>query len=81
MFVDMSVKEPWNSAWKTKCHSRIKSCRGMFILVSKNTKNADGQLWEIKCAKKEHIPMRGIYTNATDRPSSLPPEFSRGSGG
>jgi hypothetical protein len=23
-FIDMSVKEPWDSAWKTKCRTKIK---------------------------------------------------------
>src|SRR5262245_22101707 len=25
-FVDMSVKEPWDTSWKTKCRSRILGC-------------------------------------------------------
>jgi len=34
-FVDMSVKEPWSSQWKTKCRTKIKGCHGMIVLVSK----------------------------------------------
>jgi hypothetical protein len=75
-FVDMSVKEPWSDSWKTRCRTKIKGCDGAIALVSKNTAKAAGQLWEIECAKDEGIPVRGIYTSADDRPSSLPAELS-----
>lgn len=74
-FVDMSVKKPWDSAWKTKCRTKIKGCDGVLIIVTKNTKNADGQLWEIKCAKEEAIPRRGIWGSKDNRPTSLPSEL------
>lgn len=32
-FVDMSVKEPWDETWKTKCRSRIKGCDGVIALL------------------------------------------------
>lgn len=60
-FVDMSVKKPWDSQWKTNCRTRIKGCDGVISIVTKNTKNADGQIWEMKCAKDENIPIVGIY--------------------
>lgn len=75
-FVDMSVKEPWDSGWKERCRTRIKGCDGVIALVSKNTANAAGQLWEIKCAKEEKIPLIGVYTTTNDRPWSLPAELS-----
>lgn len=75
-FVDMSVKQPWDSAWKTKCRTKIKGCNGVITIVSKNTKKADGQLWEIKCAKEEKIPQKGIYAKADDKPATLPAELS-----
>ena len=59
--VDMSVKEPWSSEWKTRCRTRIKSCNGVIVLISKHLKNADGAIWEIKCAKEEGIPILGVY--------------------
>lgn len=31
-FVDMSVKNPWDSAWKTSCRTKIKGCDGMIAL-------------------------------------------------
>ena len=36
-FVDMSVKQPWDNAWKTNCRTKIKGCDGIIALVSKNT--------------------------------------------
>lgn len=74
-FVDMSVKEPWDSSWKTKCRTKIKGCDGVLIIVTKNTKKADGQLWEVTCAKEENIPRLGIWGSSDDRPSTLPKEI------
>lgn len=74
-FVDMSVKQPWNSQWKTNCRRKIKGCDGVIAIVTKNTKSADGQLWEVKCAKDEFIPVRGIWGNKDDRPAYLPSAF------
>lgn len=73
-FVDMSVKQPWDSAWKTNCRTRIRSCDGVIVLITKHLKNADGALWEIRCAKEEKIPIIGVYMkDATilDSPTEL----------
>src|SRR5207237_9944322 len=75
-FVDMSVKEPWSDQWKTNCRSKIKGCDAMIALVSKNTAKGAGALWEVKCAKEEEIPVRGIYVDKNNKPSMLPAEFS-----
>jgi hypothetical protein len=75
-FVDMSVKEPWDDSWKTRCRTKIKGCDGVIALVSKNTAKAAGQLWEVKCAKEEKVPVRGIYISSDDKPATLPAEFS-----
>lgn len=74
-FVDMSVKEPWSSQWKTNCRSKIRGCDGMIALLSSSTPNAEGHLWEVACALEERIPVRGMYVSATDRPSYLPSEL------
>jgi len=74
-FVDMSVKQPWDAAWKTNCRAKIKGCDGVLAIVTKNTKKATGQLWEVECAKGESIPRRGIYGTSENRPASLPSEF------
>lgn len=66
-FTDMSVKQPWDNSWKTKCRSRIKGCNGLLVIVTNNSKKADGQLWEIKCALEEGVPVLGIWGSARDK--------------
>lgn len=75
-FVDMSVKKPWDSQWKSNCRRKIKGCDGVLIIVTKNTKKADGQLWEIWCAKDEAVPRRGIWGTSNNRPQSLPEQLN-----
>ncbi len=75
-FVDMSVKEPWDENWKSKCRTRIKGCDGMIALVSKDTAKAAGALWEVACAKEEKVPVRGIYCTTDNRPATLPSVFA-----
>jgi hypothetical protein len=73
-FVDMSIKEPFDEKWKTNCRTRIKGCDGVIALISKNTKKAEGELWEIDCAKSEKIPLIGIYIKEatySDKPDNM----------
>ena len=76
-FTDYSVQEPWSSSWKTNCRSRIKQCRGVIGIVTRNTPNADGQLWELKCAREEGLSTLLIHGHsAIDRRlTRLPPEL------
>lgn len=73
-FVDMSVKQPWDSEWKTNCRRRIKGCDGVISIITVNTKNASGQIWEMKCAKEESIPIIGIYGNDKHSGVTVPKE-------
>lgn len=73
-FVDMSVKQPWDSQWKTKCRTRIKGCDGVISIITKNTKIASGQIWEMKCAKDEGVPVVGIYGNDNHIGIDIPSE-------
>lgn len=68
-YTDMSVKEPWDQDWKTKCRSRIKGCDGVIALLSRNSLSADGQKWEIKCARDEKVPLLGVYIHSDDKSS------------
>lgn len=68
--VDMSVKEPWDNAWKTNCRIRIKGCDGVIAIITENSARADGQLWEIKCAAEEGIPTLFL---SGDRSAATPP--------
>ena len=51
-YVDMSVKQAYDTDWKSKVRTRIKRSDGVIILVSKNSLNSSGQKWEIQCAKR-----------------------------
>jgi nucleoside 2-deoxyribosyltransferase len=67
-FIDMSAQEPWDEKWKTNCRARVKTCDGVIALISKNTRNADGELWEIQCAFEEGIPTMLMWIN-DERPN------------
>ncbi|SRR5467141_3422033 len=62
-FINMSVKEPWDANWKSNCRARVKGCDGVVALISKNTGNADGELWEIRCAYEENVPTMLMWVN------------------
>ena len=66
-FVDMSVKEPYDSNWKERVRTRIRRSNGVIVLVSKNSASSTGQQWEIQCAKDEAKPIRGIWAYKGDR--------------
>ena len=73
--IDMSVKQPWSPhEWKRKCRTKIRGCDCMIVLLSKNTRNASGVKWEVKCAKEARLPIRVMYVKKNDKPS-LPPEL------
>ena len=73
-FIDMSVKEPWDEKWKTNCRNKIKGCDGLIALLSKNTWNADGAKWEMRCAKEEGLPMLGVHIHKDDK-GAIPSEL------
>jgi hypothetical protein len=66
-FVDMSVKEAYDSDWKEKVRTRIRRSDGVIALVSKNTLSSTGEKWEIVCAKEEKKEIIGLYAYKDDR--------------
>jgi hypothetical protein len=64
-FIDMSVKEAYDTAWKEKVRTRIRRSDGVIALISKDSLKSTGQQWEIGCAKEEGKRILGIraYTN------------------
>src|SRR5215213_3141197 len=60
-YVDMSVKEPYSTDWKTKTLTRIRRSDGVIALISKNTPGAAGEIWEIVCALEEKKPLLGLW--------------------
>jgi hypothetical protein len=66
-FIDMSVKEPYDTGWKDRVRTRIKRSDGVIALISKNSKTSSGQKWEIQCAREEKKRIRGIWAYTDDR--------------
>lgn len=76
-FIDMSVKKAWKqSEWQKKCRTKIKRCDGVIVLLSKNTYNASGVRWEMKCANEEKIKMIGMYIKKNEK-GAIPTELNR----
>lgn len=71
---DYSVRIAWKEKWKTNCRPRIKRCKGLIGIITRNTPKADGQIWEIECAVEEDIPIFLIHghSDAASRISRVP---------
>jgi len=70
-YIDMSVKEPYATAWKEKVRTRIKRSDGVIALISKNSLSSSGEKWEIGCAREEGKRVLGIWAYSDDR-TNLP---------
>lgn len=66
-YIDMSVKEAYDEAWKERVRARIRRSDGVLILVSANSLLSSGQKWEIKCAREEGKSVRGMWIYKDDR--------------
>lgn len=66
-YVDMSVKEAYDTNWKERVRTRIRRSDGVIVLVSKNSHTSSGQKWEIQCAKEEEKKILGIWAYKDDR--------------
>src|SRR5437763_7693103 len=66
-YIDMSVKEPYSSAWKERVRTRIRGSAGVIALISKNTPAATGERWEVECAIAEKKPLLGLWIYQGDR--------------
>ena len=66
-YVDMSVKEPYDSNWKERVRTRIRRSDGVIAIVSKNSLSSSGQKWEITCARGEKKKILGIWAYKDDR--------------
>lgn len=73
-FTDMSLREPFDDSWKTRCRARIRGCDGVIAIISKKTYYADGAKWEMKCADEESIPMLGVHIHKDDK-GTVPTEL------
>lgn len=70
-YIDMSVKEPYDSNWKERVLTRIRRSDGVIVLVSKNSLTSSGQKWEISCVREEKKKILGIWAYKDDRTNLL----------
>src|SRR6218665_4031448 len=72
-YIDMSVREAYESDWKTKVRTRIRRSDGVIALISRSSLASSGQKWEIQCAEDESVPILSIWAYSNDRtcPSGL----------
>ena len=66
-YVDMSVKEPYDTGWKDRVRTRIRRSDAVIALISKNSLTSTGQKWEIQCAKEEGKKIIGIWCRTGDQ--------------
>lgn len=66
-YIDMSVKEAYDTEWKKRVRTRIRRSDGVIALVSANSLTSSGQKWEIQCAREEGKPILGIWCRKDDR--------------
>lgn len=70
-YIDMSVKEAYDTNWKDRVRTRIRRSNGVIVLVSKNSLTSSGQKWEIACAREERKKVLGIWAYQDDRTNLL----------
>jgi hypothetical protein len=63
-FVDYSVKEPFESQWKTNVRERMARTRGTIVLIGATTWASNAVLWEIEETKRQGHPMFGVQTRS-----------------
>ncbi|MFL6264072.1 MAG: TIR domain-containing protein [Thermoanaerobaculia bacterium] len=74
-FYDYSVKDPFDSKWKTECTKRIAMTKGTIVLVGPTTSKSAAVLWEIAETNRQGHYIFGIQINRDkthDIPEGLP---------
>lgn len=70
-FYDYSVKDAFDSKWKTECKKRISSTKGTIVLIGATTHNSDAVLWEIAESNRQKHYIFGIQIN-NDKTFTIP---------
>jgi hypothetical protein len=74
-FYDYSIKDPFDSKWKTECTKRIAMTKGTIVLVGKTTWKSEAVLWEIAETIQQDHYIFGIQINRDEThtiPKGLP---------
>ena len=66
-YIDMSVKEAYETGWKDKVRTRIRRSHGLIALISRNSLTSSGQKGESDCARAEGVPVLAIWAYTDDR--------------
>ena len=67
-FRDYSIKEPFESAWKTNCTEVIRKCSATICLIGRETYKSDAVDWEIRKSAELGKGIMAVYL----RESSVP---------
>ena len=59
-FRDYSVKEPFESRWKTNVRNRIEQTSAVIVPIGANTHNSEAVDWEIREAHRQGKPVIGV---------------------
>jgi hypothetical protein len=70
-FVDYSIKEPFESQWKTNARRRMALTRGTIVLIGPSTARSPAVLWEIAETKRQSHHIFGIQIKK-DRTYPIP---------
>jgi hypothetical protein len=70
-FVDYSVQDPFNSAWKTQCRDRIAKTKGTIVLVGQTTHKSEAVKWEIAETTRQSHYLFGIQIHR-DKTHTIP---------
>lgn len=62
-FYDYSVKDPFDSKWKTECKKRIALTKGTIVLIGPTTYKSEAVLWEIAETSRQDHYIFGIQIN------------------
>jgi hypothetical protein len=65
-YIDMSVKEAYESDWETKVRTRIRRSDGVILLISKSSVSSSGQNKEFEMAKAEGKRILAVRAYSSD---------------
>src|SRR5450631_1916083 len=62
-FVDYSVKDPFDSSWKTNCKAKIARTKGTIVMVGPTTALSEAVLWEVAETSRQGHYLFGVQIN------------------
>jgi len=74
-FVDYSVQDAFDTAWKTNCKARIAQTKGTIVMVGPTTSKSEAVLWEIAETARQGHYLFGVQINK-DKTHSIPAGLS-----